>query len=187
MKDYTVRRYSFEELSKEAREKAVEDMRNFLLETLDSSMITEYLEECVTTALGGQEEEIELAYSLSYCQGDGVAIYGVIRRDNAPDLSWPEGAQSVHLVRNSWSNHYSHYNSFNVEVYDGEDCLIEDSHIIETQLRDLCRQLERDGYKFIEGNTSDEIAGDELYEAGAVFTIDGKWDIPAGVVEEVEL
>lgn len=187
MKDYTVRRYSFEELGEQARERAVKDMRDFLLETLDNSMITEYLEEGIAQAIGGQESEIELAYSLSYSQGDGVAIYGVIRRENAPDLSWPEGAQSVHLVRNSWSNHYSHYNSFNVEVYDGEDYLIEDSHIIETQLRDLCRQLERDGYKFIEGYTSEEAAGDELREADAVFTIDGKWDVPAGVMEEVEL
>lgn len=186
MKDYTVRRYTFEELGEDARGRAVQDMRNFLLEVMDSADITEYLTECVNTAIGGQESEIELAYSLSYCQGDGVAIYGVIRRENAPDLSWPEGAQSVHLTRNSWGRHYSHYNSFNVEVYDGEDELIEDSHIIETQLRDLCRELERDGYKYIEGATSEEVAGDELREAGSVFTIDGKWDVPAGVMEEVE-
>jgi hypothetical protein len=186
MKDYTVRRYTFEELEEGARERAVQDMRNFLLGVMDSADITEYLTECVSTAIGGQESEIELAYSLSYCQGDGVAIYGVIRRENAPDLSWPEGAQSVHLTRNSWASHYSHYNSFNVEVYDGEDCLIEDNHIIETQLRDLCRELERDGYKYIEGATSDEVAGDELREAGSVFNIDGKWDVPAGVMEEVE-
>lgn len=187
MKDYTVRRYTFEELGEEARERAVQDMRNFLLEVLDSSDISDYLMDRVEFAIGGQEAEIDVAFSLSYCQGDGVAIYGVIRRENAPDLSWPEGAESVHLTRNSWGRHYSHYNSFNVEVYDGEDCLIEDSHILETQLRDLCRELERDGYKYIEGATSEEVAGDELREADAVFTIEGKWDVPAGVMEEAEL
>lgn len=187
MKDYTVRRYSFEELGKEGQEKAVEGMRNFLMETLDSSMITEYLEECVTIAIGGQESEIELAFSLSYCQGDGVAIYGTLHRENAPDLSWPEGASYVELSKNSWGYHYSHWNSFNVDIYDEEGEVIEDKHILETQLRDLCRELERDGYKFIEGCTSEEVAGDELRDAGSVFTIDGKWDVPAGVMEEVEL
>jgi len=185
MKDYTIRRYSFEELSERAKEKAIEGMRNSLNELLDSEALTEYLEERVSTALGGESERIRLEYSLSYCQGDGVAIYGTIQRKDAPDLSWPEGAAYVELGRTQWSNHYSHYNSFSVSAYDEEGEDIEDVRIIETQLRDLCRELERDGYKFIEACTSEEAAIEQLQEAGDVFTIDGKWSVPAGIIEEV--
>jgi hypothetical protein len=186
MKDYRVRRYSFEELGEGARERAIREMREALYEVVQEGEVTEYLTDCTYQALGGREEEIKLAWSLSYSQGDGVAIYGVIRRENAPDLSWPEGAQSVHLVRNSWSNHYSHYNSFDVEVYDAEDDTIEDVRIIETQLRDICRQLERDGYKYIEGCTTEEVALEQLKDAGDVFTIEGAWNMPTGIVEEEE-
>ena len=62
--------------------------------------------------------------------------------------------------------------------------MIEDSKILETQLRDLCRELERDGYKYIEGCTSEEVALEQLQDAGDVFTIEGRWDIPTGIVKE---
>lgn len=184
MQDYQVRRYSFEELDSDARGRAVEEMRNSLYEMVGESELTEYLGECVSIALGGRSEGIRVAYSLSHCQGDGVAIYGTIRREDAPDLSWPEGSSYVELKRNEWGIHYSHYNSFNVDAYTEEDDLIEDSKILETQLRDLCRELERDGYRFIEACTSEETALEQLQDAGDVFTIEGRWDIPTGIVKE---
>jgi hypothetical protein len=152
---------------------------------ISESDLTEYLTECVYIGLGGRPS-IDLAYSLGYCQGDGVAIYGTIQREDAPDLSWPESAAYVELSKNSWGHHYSHYNTFDVGVYDEEGDFIEDKRIIETQLRDLCRQLERDGYKYIESSTTEEVAIDQLMDAGDVFTIDGKWDVPAGIVKGVE-
>lgn len=186
MKEYTVRRYSFTELDEKAKEGAISAMRESLYEVISEDALTDYLTDRVMDALGGGSEDIKLAYSLSYCQGDGVAIYGTIQREDAPDLSWPGGASYVELSKNSWGHHYSHYNSFNVDVYDEEGEVIADSRIIETQLRDLCRQLERDGYKYIEGSTTEEVATDQLMEAGDVFTIDGKWDVPVGIVKEVE-
>ena len=187
MKDYIVRRYSFQELEGEAKEKAIEEMRNSLYEIVGESDITEYLTDMTMEALGGESESIRLAYSLSYSQGDGVAIYGTIQREDAPDLSWPEGASYVELNRNEWGIHYSHYNSFNVDAYDEEGEVIKDSKVLETQLRDLCRELEHKGYKYIEGSCSEEVALDQLADAGDVFTIEGKWNIPSGIVEEVEL
>jgi hypothetical protein len=186
MQDYQVRRYSFTELDDKAKEGAITAMRESLYEVISEDDLTEYLTDKVVDAVGGESEDIKVAYSLSYCQGDGVAIYGTIKREDAPDLSWPEGASYVELSRNSWGHHYSHWNTFNVDIYDGEDKVIEDKHILETQLRDLCRQLERDGYKYIEGSTTEEVAIDQLLEAGDVFTIDGKWNVPAGIVKEVE-
>ena len=186
MKEYTVRRYSFNELQGEAREKAVTEMRQLLSAADFSYELEEYLTECVDTAVGGSNEGLEVHFSLSYCQGDGVALYGRLDRDEAPDLSWPEGASYAQLTRNQWSNHYSHYNSFNVEVFNAEDEEVEVGYI-EEQLRDLCRQLARDGYNFIEGVSSEEAALEMLAEAGEVFIIDGTWSLPAGIVSEVEL
>jgi len=186
MKDYTVRRYSFQELEGKEREKAIEEMRQSLYEVISESDLTEYLTDETMEALGGESEGIRVAYSLSYCQGDGVAIYGTIKREDAPDLSWPEGATYVELARNEWGIHYSHWNSFNVDVYDEEDEVIEDKRIIETQLRDLCRELERKGYKYIEGCSTEEVAIEQLEDAGDVFTIEGKWNIPAGILKEEE-
>jgi hypothetical protein len=202
MKDYTVRRFAFSELSTHSRETAISKCQGTLLEYLDEREITDYLRCWIVGSLGGcPDEDIEIAYSLSYCQGDGVAIYGMIRRADAPDLTWPEGADHVMLTRNSWGHHYSHYNSFSVDVCDEEGEIIDQdtdtgygadgTRILETQLRDLCRELERAGYKYIEGMTSREAAieylENEESEIDPLFLENGERDYPKGTLEEVNV
>lgn len=195
MKEYTVQRFAFSELSDNSREIAILKCQDTLLEYLDEREITDYLRGQIEGALGGYpDDDIEIAYSLSYCQGDGVAIYGMIRRADAPDLTWPEGADHVTMTRNSWGHHYSHYNSFSVDVYDAEGEIVgegDGTRILETQLRDLCRELERAGYKYIEGMTSREAAieylKNEEQEIDPLFLENGERDYPAGVVEEVNV
>lgn len=195
MKEYTVQRLAFSELNEGARERAISKCQDTLLEYLDEREITDYLRGQIEGALGGYpDDDIEIAYSLSYCQGDGVAIYGMIRRADAPDLTWPEGAAYVTMTRNSYGHHYSHYNSFSVDVYDEEGEIVDDSdgtRILETQLRDLCRELEREGYKYIEGMTSREAAIEYLEneegEIDPLFLENGDRDYPQGVVEEVNV
>ena len=65
MQEYTVRRYSFSELNEEARDKAIADTRNRLLEWLREEEITDYLEGKLEEDLGSLPEEITIAYSLS--------------------------------------------------------------------------------------------------------------------------
>ncbi len=190
MHDYTVRRYSFSELNEEAQSKAIEDTRNRLLEWLREEEITDYLEGKIEEDLGVLPEEITIAYSLSYCQGDGVALYGRIYKAEAPNLSWPEEAHYVDLVRNSWSNHYSHYNTFNVEAYDDNyDTVDLAESPIEEQLRDLCRKLEKLGYKYIENETSEisalQFLNDQESEEEGSFLEDGTRDLPRGIVQKV--
>jgi hypothetical protein len=195
MKEYTVQRFAFSELSESSRETAISKCQDTLHEYLDEREITDYLRGEIEGALGGYpDEDIEIAYSLSYCQGDGVAIYGMIRRADAPDLTWPEGAAYVTMTRNSWGHHYSHYNSFSVDVCDEEGEIVDDSdgtRIIETQLRDLCRELERAGYKYIEGMTSREAAIEYLEneegEIDPLFLENGERDYPKGTLEEVNV
>ena len=195
MKEYTVQRLAFSELNEGARERAIANCQDTLLEYLDEREITDYLRGQIEGALGGYpDDDIEIAYSLSYCQGDGVAIYGMIRRADAPDLSWPEGAAYVTMTRNSWGHHYSHYNSFSVDVCDEEGEIVEEvegNRVLETQLRDLCRELERAGYKYIEGMTSREAAIEYLEseegEIDPLFLANGDRDYPRGAVEEVNV
>jgi hypothetical protein len=195
MKEYTVQRLAFSELNEGARERAILQLQDTLHEYLDEREITDYLRGQIENALGGYpDEDIEIAYSLSYCQGDGVAIYGMIRRSDAPDLTWPEGADHVMLTRNSWGHHYSHYNSFSVDVCDEEGEIVDDfdgTGILETQLRDLCRELERAGYKYIEGMTSREAAIEYLEneegEIDPLFLENGERDYPKGTLEGVNV
>ena len=190
MKEYVVRRYSFSELNEEAREKAIDNMQRHLLEWLSERELTDYLEGKLEEDLGSLPDDITIAYSLSYCQGDGVALYGRIYKREAPSFTWPEGSYYVDLVRNSWSNHYSHYNTFNVELSNENDEPIDlsGSHI-EEQLRTLCKKLERLGYKYIENETSRESAisflKDQESEEEGSFLDDGTRDLPRGILQEV--
>jgi hypothetical protein len=195
MKDYTIRRFAFSELGEGERERAITKLQSELYEYLDEREITDYLRGEIEGALGGYpDDDIEIAYSLSYCQGDGVAIYGRISRADAPDLTWPNGADHVTLTRNSWGHHYSHWNTFNVEIYDVEGEIVDDAdgtRILETQLRDLCRELERAGYKYIEGMTSREAAieylQNEEMEIDPLFLENGDRDYPKGLLEEINV
>ena len=190
MKEYVVRRYSFSELNEEAREKAIDDIQRHLLEWLSERELTDYLEGKLEEDLGSLPDDITIAYSLSYCQGDGVALYGRIYKREAPSFTWPEGSYYVDLVRNSWSNHYSHYNTFNVELSNENDEPIDlsGSHI-EEQLRTLCKKLETLGYKYIENETSRESAisflKDQESEEEGSFLDDGTRDLPRGILQEV--
>jgi len=190
MHDYTVRRYSFSELNEEAQSKAIADTRNRLMEWLREEEITDYLEGKLEEDLGSLPTNITIAYSLSYCQGDGVALYGRLHKGEATDLSWPEGAYYVDLVRNSLSNHYSHYNTFNVEAYDENDDPIDlGESAIEEQLRHLCRRLETLGYRYIENETNElsalQYLTDEEREENGSFLEDGTRDLPRGIVQKV--
>ena len=187
MKEYTVRRYSFEELGKEAQDKAIEDARSLLNEWVPEEYLTDELQCELVSQLGGSASSIELRYSLSYSQGDGVATYGTLKREEAPNLSWPDNVAYVELSRNSWSNHYSHYNTFNVEAFTEDDDKVEGEgvSVLEGQLRDLCRDLARYGYDLIEKWTSEEAALTYIRETrGDDYLLDGQVSYPVGVVEE---
>ena len=187
MKEYTVRRYSFEELGKEAQDKAIEDARSLLNEWVPEEYLTDELQCELVSQLGGSASSIELRYSLSYCQGDGVATYGTLKREEAPNLSWPDNVAYVELSRNSWSNHYSHYNTFNVEAFTEDDDRVEGKavEVLEGHLRDVCRDLARYGYDLIEKWTSEEAALTYIRETrGDDYLLDGRVAFLEGLIEE---
>ena len=158
MKDYTLRLYSFNELDDDAKDKAIYEMQNRLHEWIGEEELTDYLTYKLEDAIG-DKHELDLQYSLSYCQGDGVALYGRLYREQAPLLTWPDRVAYVDLVKNSWGYRYSHWNSFSVEASDEHDEPVDlAGTVIEQQLRDLCKDLERSGYAYMEGATTRDAA-----------------------------
>jgi hypothetical protein len=179
------------ELSDKAREKAIEKMRYELAEWLDSSQITDYLNGELYTALtGAYEGEIRpkdlservgltVEWSLSNCQGDGVAIYGTLYKDDAPNVNW-HGADTATFTRNSHGHHYSHENCMTIALFTSDDdgCSIDadtdTTEMFAEQFRDLCRELARSGYAEIENLTSEQAVVEYLeWSEPRRFTIDG--------------
>lgn len=181
MKPTTVTRtvFTLDELSDTARQYALEKMCAYMHEWIEPDQITEYLNgellimltgECVGEISSKELTKrvgLKIEWSLSYSQGDGVAIYGEIYAQDAPKLNW-YNADTARLSRNEYGTYYSHYNTFDVSVY-GEDengnytTLDGDTgEAITDQFRDICRQLSRLGYQQIEALTGEEAIYDHL-------------------------
>jgi hypothetical protein len=193
MKQITVTKtvFTLDELSDTARQNALEKMCAELHEWIEPDQVTEYLNGELLTMLTGEcvgeisskeltkRVGLEIEYSLSYSQGDGVAIYGEIYATDAPKLEW-HNADNARLTRNGYGNYYSHYNTFDVVVC-GEDengnytKLDGDTgEAITEQFRDICRQLARLGYQQIKALTNEEAIREHLEFGDARrFTEDG--------------
>lgn len=133
MREETIKIYKFEELSKEAQEVAIEKWRNSMDWGIESQQITENFEYRLQE-LNYPTQDI--SWSLSYCQGDGVAFYGTIGIDNMIHITERllEGGDkelfdkivkegytiNARIYRNSYGHRYSHWNTMVVEV-DGDD------------------------------------------------------------------
>ena len=185
MKEYKVIRYSFEELTPEAQEKAIEGWRYSLSMDMPEYLLEEIMSEKLTEEITGEwdsagAEDLSLAYSLSYSQGDGVSFTGRVYKESAPGLSWPDSAIYAEFKRNS--NHYSHGYTVTPELFDAEEEEISDGieEFRESYLK-ICRNLEKYGYKWIEEWTSEAHAREEIAEAGDIFLLSGKVDHPVGV------
>jgi hypothetical protein len=168
MKQTTVTKtvFTLDELSDTARQKALEKMCAYMHEWIEPDQVTEYLNGELLTMLTGEcvgeisskeltkRVGLQIEWSLSNSQGDGVAIYGTLNSDDAPKLEWGN-ATTATLTRNSLSNHYSHAYTMNVAVFRYDDDGYEmDSDCPENeqfadQIRDICRQLEQIGYNQI--------------------------------------
>jgi len=175
MQRYTVTRYSFEELAPEVQEKVIENWRNDKWREDSTWWLTPLLTEHLDDQLGSEDQDLTLYYSLSYCQGDGVAIEGRLTPETAPLLSWPADAAYAYIKH---SGHYYHYKSFSVtlETDEGEEVTGSAADIFTAQLRDICKDLERVGYKAIEADMSEKsIREDILANTDDDWTAEGKF------------
>lgn len=156
--------YKFDQLSDEAKEKA----REWYREGYDDPMMQSHMINLTGEALeaagfkvnqyGGAD--LDVRYSLSYCQGDGFSFLGDIERDG----------KRYKVTQNS--NHYYHEMTMDCVEVDDEGNETEAPKVLE-ELRKIAREMARKGYEEIEYQQSAEVV-DEVIEAnGYTFTSEG--------------
>lgn len=201
MREITVKLFNFNELNKEAQEKAIEDWRNKgnAFNYDDVEVLTDNFRYELKNY--GFDDDVRVEWSLEYCQGDGVAFYGSIdlekvllnhlddfTKDEQRRLYWlnNEYGISIETVRNSYGRRYSHANTMDVnvdcdyhvdyrqtELYD--EVLKKLEEVVLNDIQSLSHKLESQGYEFIERMESDEFIR-EFFECNDdcyEFTEDG--------------
>ena len=198
MRNLEFKVYYFEELSEQAKKKAIEDFRRGdTWELWDSDNLSEYFKERLMEY--GFYDDVQIEFSLCYCQGDGVAFYGEIdfsiwlknhqdhfTKKELKRLEWlnEEFGIGLSTIRNSYGYHYSHYNTMDInvtcDVYEGlrdSDLLDEVLNKVEELLKDevveLSREFERIGYEEIEYKNSDEYIIERIIANEYEFMEDG--------------
>lgn len=177
-KTYTV--YKYEELSESAKE----NVRKWYLEGQEPCIFTEDCRMMLNELFPNSDLKVE--YSLAYCQGDGLNIYGDIDLGDvleriANDFTEKErkfikwACRSYGRTYNMPSNHRYCYcicsrNDFTEDWYDGmkqecmrgipEDTLDKFNRLVGIYLDKLCGELEEDGYNFFY-----EISDEDLRDA----------------------
>ncbi len=173
----THRVYKFEELSKEAQKKAIDDNRG--INEIDSDLMSESLESWLDEELDkvkglGEHHDVKLQYSLGYSQGDGVSFTGTFFYKQVQ-------------FRISHSGNYYHKHSTDFQIlmykdkYDGDftDSEYEKATKIVEEFKQnyyfpICDKIEKIGYDQIEYDQSDEAVKETLIENEFEFFADGR-------------
>jgi hypothetical protein len=125
MREVIKKVYTFDELSPEAQERAIQNYIDNIEWSYESELILDNFKYELED-LGYPTENVE--FSLNHCQGDGVAFYGsvdvsaVAKRLLEPSeyeflMSMRDEINlSYNIDRNSFGHHYSHWNTMEVEM-----------------------------------------------------------------------
>jgi len=158
---YTLK--ELEEKHPEAYKKALKNLKHKVCKW-DMPHLTHDLENRATTLINEHDwikdidtEDIELSYSLSYSQGDGLSFTGklIYRHDNGLKMQ---------VVLKRTNSHYYHKNTVQAayaDVYDWDDEL---ENMGEEEFKDLRREAEQDAKHDVK-HLHDKIA-DELEKYG---------------------
>lgn len=195
----------FDELSEEAQEFAVSEEQNSgeRFGWDDARFLTEDFKEQLAER---GFENVEVYWSLDYCQGDGVAFYGRVwtqdlksKDEQAKSLieRLEKAGDDICIEITGANNHYHHWNSMTVEIeFDSE---LDDDDLpsrlkiarpiwreqfeeyLSEKVKEISRELERSGYAEIEYQTSEETIRSDLLERGHLYDKDG-----SRVMNEVE-
>jgi len=141
--------YDFSELSPSAKLNAIEEWyKNEDYPFLSNDIYEKFTE--LADQHGIEYDDIDIYYSLTYRQGDGLCVIGTIRKGN----------KSLFLKHHG---HYCHAKSVEMMfTNDGEE--IDGDDELEDIYFDICRELEKYGYSILEYRM-DENEFNELCEA----------------------
>lgn len=196
-KKHTITTYSFDELSDKAKKKAVAILQQSESENLPTEFITEVLAEKLEDT-GYPSDKI--SWSLSCCQGDGVAFTGRIDLDLVVPRLF-KGDKAARLLELLEEGHiridivsrgnYCHYRSMSLEVnFSGDDkdvALVNGlEEAILADIRSLSKDMEKIGYDQIDALTSEEAVIESAIANEMAFVKDGTLACFRGMEEEEE-
>lgn len=197
-REHKIKLYKYSELSDKAKEKARNDWIHSGLawdSGYDSQVLTEQFKEILQEK--GFEKGVEVFWSLSSSQGDGVAFRGSIdvpKYIKAADLTKKFGRLIGKVeARVNQSGRYTHWNSMSVEIFEDDsggsgsigpkdwhpgaptkELIAEFEEYLTQDVKDISRELEKIGYAEIEYKESEEYLADTFEANEYEFTADGK-------------
>lgn len=155
--------YTFEELTPEVQKKVISDFQQnedfYWLEDIMQEQLQELLKK-----YNFKSENAKVYFDLSHCQGAGAMFEGKV--------FWKSYTIDV-----KQSGHYYHYNSKTLDIYSTKtDKQASDAiyNEFDSIYIDLCRDLERFGYKTIEATLEDSNIIECIQEGKYEFYADGK-------------
>ena len=184
---------TFSSLRGEARQRALKWGRERAREWIDADMLTEELQGYAAEKHGLKADKC--AFSLGYCQGDGVAFYGAFNLSTLAEkhpeldaalvaftLAYPDGYLQAWIE--GGDSRYCHCNSMDAKI-EAADCDTNQDaadvtaawmqDYVDELLKDISRDVAKVGYAEIEYQESDE-AIIETFEANEYrFTQEGDY------------
>jgi hypothetical protein len=188
----------FDELSEKAQEFAVSEEQNGgeRFDWDDARVLTEDFKEQLAER---GFENVEVYWSLGYCQGDGVAFYGRVwaqdlkaKDERAKTLieRLERAGDEITIEITGANGSYHHWNSMTVEVefeseFDFDElpsrlkiarpvCREEFEEYLSEKVKEISRELEKSGYAEIEYRTSEETIKADLSECEHLYAKDGE-------------
>jgi hypothetical protein len=172
VKQITVSRtvFTLDELDPDAREKAIQALREDAWETLDSDMVAEDLagrfielatgEWVGTTSKNTLKDKygIRIYWNFGYSQGDHAYIEGYLHRDDTPNLAWPENVFYANVTRSGrdWAT-VEYVSVTDPETGNERDHYHGDEYAATVEMvNNLNKQLYREVRKLVEGYTSED-------------------------------
>lgn len=183
--------FKFEELSEEVKAKVREAHYEFLSEIGD---ITEQVTDFYTYRLQELNYPVEnINWSLSYCQGDGMAFYGPLYTETLVKLRdrlMPGSGRSlpvtffeeyVTMTIKSNNSHYDHYNSMSIELDLYRDISPKKQEALnafilrlKVDIKNTSQTLEREGYNYLEAMREPEYLDEGIKAQESMYYIDGE-------------
>jgi hypothetical protein len=191
MKTIEIKLYNFAELSREAKQKAIEAWRNTTYETGD--ILHFFSDTCDVAIKEAGFTDPKVQYSLNSCQGDGLSFYAsdynkvedllneVLGAGKSKTASLLSDNYDIKISGNT-GNHYCFASTSDIDIYleHPEDTPHIDKVFakvcekLEGIYMDLCRELENNGYADIEYQLSDTAIIENIEANEYDFTEDGK-------------
>lgn len=194
------RLYCIDDLTGAARRRALDSARQELYDWLEVMDLDGVVRSAVLNEMFESLDDVDgcqylsQKWSLSYSQGDGVALSGKLHRTDKNLLDFPDGVDTVGFTM---IGNYTHEHSFEITYYTLDpdwglvdiatstsrevfildkgldaDTLKPQFQKFDDQVRQVCVSAERSAYQWIEDATGDEAAEDMLRSCDFPYRFD---------------